>query len=372
MTNLQNPCLLEQFGYSRAAILQRLDEWFEQMFTPGTPQCIYGEDCTGGYLIDTGNHDVRTEGQSYGMMMAVQRNRQDLFDKIWAWTHRYMRQTTGRYAGYFAWSCNLDGSHRAEGPAPDGEEYFAMALFFASHRWGDREPPFDYSVQARDILRHCLHQPELTGGEAMWDPATKLIRFVPETPWTDPSYHLPHFYELFARWADEADRPFWIEAAEASRSLMIRCAHPKTGLMPEYSEYDGSPKQSPWGMGSSFFSDAYRVALNMALDTLWFSPQSGYQRITTHQQDFFEHLLDQGQSFMDYRTDGSVLERAALHPVGLTATLAAASICSASPSAEAWIRRFWQTPLRTDERRYFDSDLCYFALLMLSGEYRIW
>ena len=41
--------------------------------------------------------------------------------------------------------------------APDGEEYYAMALFFASHRWGDGPPPLDYSVQARRILHACVH-----------------------------------------------------------------------------------------------------------------------------------------------------------------------------------------------------------------------
>lgn len=378
---------LAEIGFSEAEVSARLDEWFDQMFTVGTPQCIYGEDRVGGYLIDTGNDDVRTEGQSYGMMMAVQRNRQDIFDKIWAWTKRYMWHSEGQYVGYFAWSCDLDGTHRAEGPAPDGEEYFAMALFFASHRWGDREAPFDYSVQARDILHHCVHQKELTGGEGdpMWDPNNYQIRFVPEAEWTDPSYHLPHFYDLFALWANEEDRPFWKKAAEASRRLIPMSAHPVTGLTPEYSEYDGSPKVSPWGMGSSFYSDAYRVMLNIALDTVWNGGCEAYETMATNEQNFFAGIGFDNTKFMDYRLDGSVnkvrpfrqpdaepMERPALHPVGLGATIAAASICSHSQSREAWMRLFWNTPLRVDKRRYFDSDLCYFALLMLSGQYRVW
>ena len=60
------------------------------------------------------------------------------------------------------------------------------------------------------------------------------------------------------------------------------------------------------------------------------------------------------------------------YPIAITATIAAASICSHSQSREAWMRLFWNTPLRVDKRRYFDSDLCYFALLMLSGQYRVW
>jgi oligosaccharide reducing-end xylanase len=284
-----------------------------------------------------------------------------------------MRHTDGIYAGYFAWSSNLDGTHRAEGPAPDGEEYFAMALFFASHRWGDREALFDYSAQACDILRHCVHQKELTGGagEPMFDPENHLIRFVPESLWTDPSYHLPHFYALFARWADEVDRPFWQAAADASRAYLSKVAHPVTGLSPEYSEYDGTPKKARWG-GDSFYSDAYRVAINLALDTLWFGTRAEYRTIGTHLQNFFASVGCDNTKFMDYEIDGTPKERPALHPVGLGATIAAASLTSESDSRENWVRLFWDTPLRTDARRYFDSDLCFFTLLLLSGHYRIW
>ena len=36
-----------------------------------------------GYLTDTGNNDARTEGMSYGMMMCVQLNMKEEFDRIW-------------------------------------------------------------------------------------------------------------------------------------------------------------------------------------------------------------------------------------------------------------------------------------------------
>ncbi|MBQ2184753.1 MAG: xylanase, partial [Lachnospiraceae bacterium] len=105
-----------------------------------------------GYLVDTGNNDVRTEGMSYGMMMCVQLDMKEEFDRIWKWAKTYMFMDYGKNEGYFAWSCALNGKKNAEGPAPDGEEFFAMALFFASHRWGDGEGIFEYSREAKDIL----------------------------------------------------------------------------------------------------------------------------------------------------------------------------------------------------------------------------
>lgn len=69
----------------------------------------------------------------------------------------YMRMTGGPYEGYFAWSVNPNGIKRSDSPAPDGEEYFALALLFASNRWGDGDSPFDYSVQAKALLALDWH-----------------------------------------------------------------------------------------------------------------------------------------------------------------------------------------------------------------------
>ena len=62
----------------------------------------------------------------------------------------------------------------------------------------------------------------------------------------------------------------------------------------------------------------------------------------------------------------------ALHPVGLLATLAETSLASDGTHVQEWVRRFWETPLRKGGRRYYDNCLYFFALLALSGKYRIW
>ena len=194
------PNLFLELGISQEEIDKKINDTFETMFFDPEERIYFemGDDM--GYMLDTGNKDARTEGMSYGMMMAVQMDRKDIFDRLWLFSKTYMYQKSGKYKGYFAWSVAPDGSKNAEGPAPDGEEYFAMALFFASERWGDGEEPFNYSVQAREILRHCIHQDELVeGGEPMWDNTNYYIKFVPEADFTDPSYHLPHFYEIFAK-----------------------------------------------------------------------------------------------------------------------------------------------------------------------------
>ena len=109
-------------GYSSEEIEKRKKEIFETLFYGNREERLYhpvGEDM--GYMEDTGNHDVRTEGMSYGMMMCVQMNRKEEFDRLWKWARTYMYLEEGENAGYFAWSCRTDGRKNAYGAAPDGE-----------------------------------------------------------------------------------------------------------------------------------------------------------------------------------------------------------------------------------------------------------
>lgn len=365
------PNLLNEYGYSQEEIDARVKDTWEKLFSPEHEETrIYyevGDDKA--YMLDTGNLDVRTEGMSYGMMMAVQMDEKEVFDRLWKYTMEHMYMTEGVHAGYFAWHCKPDGTIISHGPAPDGEEYFAMALFFASNRWGDGEGIFNYSKQARDLLHTCLHKGEDgSEGHTMWNKENKLIKFIPEVEFSDPSYHLPHFYELFALWANEEDREFWKEAAEASREYIKISCHPETGLAPEYAFYDGTPNHVR-GFGH-FFSDSYRVALNIGLDSVWFGKTDYLTDAVDRIQAFF--VDKDPNDYRRYKIDGEPFEEKSLHPVGLIATNAAGSLATSGENAKKMVDLFWNTPVRTGDRRYYDNCLYFFSLLALSGKYKIW
>ncbi|HEX3021986.1 MAG TPA: glycosyl hydrolase family 8 [Lachnospiraceae bacterium] len=364
------PNLFEKIGLSQEVIDARIESTFETMFFDPKEKIYFELGDNMGYMLDTGNNDARTEGMSYGMMMAVQMDRKDIFDRLWLFSKTYMYQSSGRNEGYFAWSVKTSGEKNSDGPAPDGEEYFALSLFFASKRWGDGEAPFDYSKQARDILSHCLHQTEMVrGGSTMWDVTNYYIKFVPEVNFSDPSYHLPHFYELFAERANDEDRTFWWEAAKESRKYLHITSHDRTGMAPEYAEYDGSPKRL--FHDGQFYSDAYRVAMNIGLDAAWFREDESLGDTVDKLQTFFSENTRYGE-YHNYMIDGTALEQPALHPVAIIATNAAGSLATEGKYALSWVKDFWNTPLRKGERRYYDNCLYFFSLLMLAGRYRIY
>lgn len=376
--------IFAEMGKSEAEIQAKLENAVREFFF-GEDRVYFesGEDM--GYMEDTGNHDARTEGMSYGMMMCVQMNMKEEFDRIWKWVKTYMYMDEGYNEGYFAWSCQTNGTKNAKGPAPDGEEFFAMALFFASHRWGDGEGMLNYSHEAKEILRACLHKGQNgREGTPMWNLENKQILFVPGVDYTDPSYHLPHFYELFAQWAYEEDRPFWAEVAKVSREYLVKACHPVTGMNSEYAEFDGSPmnRPLPWAQERHnwFFSDSYRTVANIGLDYEWCGQDVG-QRAAAERLQYTLGVVNKENPYVIYEVDGTRIEEEARHPVGLMATTAQGALAidgpitldSADPvvaQAAQWVERLWNEPLRKGDRRYYDNCLYIFALLALSGNYR--
>lgn len=364
----------EWLGKSDAEVDAKLNAVWQQ-FSAGDPasQRLFYATADGmSYIPDLMHDDVRTEGQSYGMMLAVQMNHQDEFDRLWKWTKHHMYQSQGPFKGYYAWHCRYDGTPLHTGPASDGEEWFVMTLFFASHRWGNRDGIFNYEKEAQDLLHHILHNNEDSADpvQGLFDRREKQVVFGPQKPgstFSDPSYHLPAFYELWARWASSpADRAFFAEAAQISRRVFRACAHPVTGLMPDYSSFDGKPLPSH-GHGD-FLYDAYRTLSNVAVDYSWFGRDAWAVEQSRRALSFF---ASQGPVLADtYTLDGKPL--VAGGSAGLPAMVATAALAVDSPEARLFVKRLWEMPVPAGQDRYYHGLLYYLALLQVSGHYRIY
>lgn len=95
-----NRNIFAEIGLSEEVIRQRVQDTARTIFYGSDEERFYhqvGEDM--GYLTDTGNDDVRTEGMSYGMMFCVQLGWKEEFDRIWKWTKTYMWMPDGENEG---------------------------------------------------------------------------------------------------------------------------------------------------------------------------------------------------------------------------------------------------------------------------------
>jgi oligosaccharide reducing-end xylanase len=362
-------------GKSEAETKAKIDEaWGKLFYGDDATERVYfpvGEDMA--YIADIGGRDVRTEGMSYGMMIAVQLDKKAEFDRIWRWAKTYMFQEPGSsYAGYFAWHCTTAGRKLDGNPASDGEEYFATALFFASSRWGDGEGIFNYRKEAQAILDVMLHKAEdrSLAATSMFDAQAKQVVFVPTkgpaSQITDPSYHLPHFYELWARWADK-DNAFWKDAAVASRDFFKKAAHPRTGLMPDYAEFGGAPADMNGGQHNDFRFDAWRVGMNVALDYLWCKADPWEVEQSDRLLSFFR---SQGMSSYGDRfsIDGKVL--GSDHSLGLVAMNAVACLAATGEGRRDFVQALWDASVPTGQWRYYNGMLYALALLNVGGSYK--
>ncbi len=421
----------ERLGHSSAEVHAKVEAAFNQLFHgDGQEERVYfetGANANGtlAYITDWANNDARSEGMSYGMMIAVQLGKKREFDALWNWSKTYMQTTDPKSPeyGYFAWSMNTDGTPRATGAAPDGEEYYAMALMFAAHRWGNGRGIYNYQAEADKILRGMRHRAVVTAmtpfrvhadGKPVLNPDTPwpspnnraqeaaakaagkpwppfhfdnkprsvtvgpmldeahyMVRFVPETnvPGTDASYHLPGFYELWARWGPVEDRAFWAKAADVSRDFFPKVVGPKTGLSPDRSHFDGSTMMTWDGTPDPFGYDSWRTVSNWSVDFNWWGKDARETELADRVQGF---LNSQGiDSFADrYTLDGQPLSDR--HSAGMVAAAAVGSLAATpGPVSDGFVKALWDMPVPSGEQRYFDGMLYLFSLLHVSGEYRV-
>jgi len=322
---------------------------------------------------------------------------------------------------------NTDGTPRSTGAAPDGEEYYVMALYFAWHRWGNGKGIYNYKAEADKILRGMRRHPVLTGTgpfrihpedapftppdhpwpspnnrnrereaaaaaskgaprpPVFWfgrGPRTEsigpmvdeehfMIRFLPNVEFgsTDASYHLPAFYELWARWGPPEDRAFWAKAADVSREFFNQVAGPETGLTPDQSNFDGSAFIGWGGKPAPFGYDSWRSVSNWSVDYSWWRKEARETVLSDRLQKF---LYGEGiDKFADrYTLDGKSLSTR--HSVGMVATAAVGSFAATpGPMAKAFVETLWNTPVPSGEQRYFDGMLYLMSMMHCSGNFRI-
>lgn len=376
--------LFKEAGYKQADIDKKVEKAYKDLFEG--PDRIYFEvGDSMAYVSDIKNKDARTEGLSYGMMVAVQLDKKEVFDKIWRWSKKYLQHQDGPRKGYFAWSFNpATMKKNSEGSASDGELYYITSLLFAANKWGNNTG-IHYYNEARFILDEMWKKNGTGNIYNLINTEHKQITFVPEGNnynWTDPSYHLPAFYEVWAVYAKDGHEQFYRDCADTSRAFLKRSTHPVTALNPDYAEFSGAPHSTRW-MPAAFRYDSWRVPMNIAMDYTWFGKDKAWQE--GYAKRFQQFLRSKGiDSFEDqFELDGArpefILQAGTVkklrHSLGLIATAASASLVNKEKQSLDFVHKLWNAKLEPYEDGYFDpyyDGLLYlFCLMHLSGKYQI-
>jgi oligosaccharide reducing-end xylanase len=368
--------LFLEAGYTQEEIDKKIaDAWYRVFESSYRVYQNVGSDMA--YISDVKNRDIRTEGMSYGMVLAAVRDKKDMFDRLWRWSVKYMQHKEGPRKGYFAWHCRTDGTIISDGTASDGELYYVTALLFASNRWGN-DTGINYKKEAQDIITTMFSKTGEGGIYNIFNVEHKLITFTPDgTGWqyTDPSYHLPAFMEIWAEFADDGRSDFWRECAKAAREYLHKTCDPVTGINPDLSHYDGSPMG---GRRDNFLADSWRVPMNIAMDFSWYNKDTEWQ--TGYANRFLTTLYEKYgvENFPDqFAKDGSIPEigRTYRHSIGIVSAVATMTLMSNLPLSWNFIDELWRQQLKPYDDGYYDgyyNGLLYiFALLHLSGQYQI-
>jgi oligosaccharide reducing-end xylanase len=376
--------LFKEAGYSQVEIDKKLAKAYSDIFE-GPNRVYFKEGDSLGYVSDVKNKDARTEGMSYGMMVAVQLDKKEVFDRLWCWSVKYMQHQSGPREGYFAWSVDpITKKKNSQNSASDGELYYITSLLFASNKWGNNTG-INYYKEARRILDAMWKKDGTDKVYNLINTEHKQISFVPEGGsynWTDPSYHLPAFYEVWALYAKDGHEDFYKECANVSRNFLHKACHPVTGLNADYTEFNGEPHSTRW-MPAAFRYDSWRVPMNIAMDYIWYGKDKKWQE--DYAKRFQNFLRSKGldtyedQFNLDGSTPDFILQAGPVkklrHSIGLVSTAATASLVNKDKGSIDFVHAIWNAKLEPYEDGYFDpyyDGLMYlFSLMHLSGNYQI-
>ena len=234
-----------------------------------------------GRIIDTGNKGVsHTEGQGYGMLLAVANNDRATFDLLWQWTRAHLHNPQN---DLFYWRYVPDAADPVadKNDASDGNVLIAWALQRAAQKWGgDYQQDSDRIQRAiikLNVIDYAGHKVMLPGANGFNKSSYVVL---------NPSYFLFAAWQAFAQ---QSHLRVWNTLIDDGMTLLGEMQFGKTALPLDWVALNADGSVAPAvGYSNRFSYDAIRVPLNI----WWYDPQSlrlvpfqhvwqGYPRQTT-------------------------------------------------------------------------------------------
>jgi oligosaccharide reducing-end xylanase len=373
------PNAFQERMHTDQEIADKISGAFAQLFHGTTDmQTIYFEVGTDQAEIIDIYHamQVRTEGIGLAMMICVELDKREEFDKLWTYAFTTPEYKDGARKGYFASTCDTVMAQQVCDD-PYGEAQMVTALIFANDHWGSTTGNIDYGAGAVALLDVMRHKQDQNGGIVegitnTFDDTSGLpfdvpIAWVAEAQIGRPSIVMPAYYDL---WAQATGDHFWTRAAAAARDYWKKTAYPTTGLMPVRATFAGD-MVSNW---NTYQPESYRAQINMALDQIW--SQTG-------QTDGAQYKWNLGEANLllkfftslgtmygtSYTLDGTAINSAP--EPALVATNGVTALIADQLNRSDYVDRVWNMPIPTGNARYYSGILYMTSLLILSGQYKV-
>jgi oligosaccharide reducing-end xylanase len=322
-------------GETQAQSQAKVAAAWSQLFNPSNANTIFynGPGTGEAYVEDVADNAVRSEGQSYGMMIALQLNHQTEFDELWTFVKNHMWKS----GNTIAWQTSTSGSVTGSGGAPDGDEWFAAALVFAHYRWGDTSGKYNYGSEAQktlDLVR-----------TTDFSPTQYLVRYFTGTDGngTDASYMLPAFYQTWACF-DTANADFWNTVLTTTRAW-LQTAAGSTGNIGDQSSFAGQTTNSGG-------DDKLRTVANFMSDYNFFDADP-----------FEATYASEYATWVSSNNNGSTAMTACNGLLGFGLPAA---------TGKPFVQKLWSAAIPTGTYRYYDGALYAIGLLHVSGTFKLW
>jgi len=356
-------------GKSDSEISAKIAAAFTQLFhgDASTEAIFFPVGTDQAYILDVFHNDRRTDGLGLAMVITVSLDKRDEFDRLWRYA-KSIQIVDGAGKGYFPSFC--DSPDTVACYDPYGLQQIATALLLARGRWQDAPGNIDYGAEAATLLdlirnKEVYNCGVVDGFTATFDAKSKLPYALPEPALagvSSPPIVMPAYYAL---WYQATRDAFWKEAAIAARNYWKASANPTTGLMPVRATFDGTPVPG----FDTFSAESHLIAFNMALDDLWWGEQSWLVDESNRLLQFFysQGLATYGVAFS---LDGKTIQ--SLHNGSLVAANGALGLVASADIRRDFVNEVWNLDVPTGINRYYAGIMQMTALVIMSGQMRVY
>jgi endo-1,4-beta-D-glucanase Y len=308
-----------------------------------------------------GNRTV-SEGQAYGMLLAVYFADQTLFNNLWAFKDA---RSQGKTTGLMPWVIENNGTTIVDpNSASDADFDIAFALLMAHYQWGSGGT-YNYQNLAATEIQRCRSY-DINAG-------TYSVR--PGDAWNDwgyPSYYFPAFFRVFGEFEGGSYQTTWNNVVARCLNNINTNRNTSSGLVGEICAVDTGARRydnpcSGGCDGNLYKYNSCRVPWRYATDWLWYgnatnSSGNEVNLLASFWNGIAPANVRDGYRISDNSVEGSVNNACFVGPAGCSLMY--------SSTYSSRLNEYYTRTLSFDvNESYYNGTLQVLTLLLMTGNF---